>query len=289
MFWQQIISGISAGSVYSLLAVALVLIYKTTKVVNFAQGEMAMFTTFIAYTFLSYFGFGYFLSIFLTLVISIVFGIAFEILLIRPLRNAPSFNSIIVTIGMFLILNNLAGLLWGREPYSFPAPVAEEPLTLFGLVISRLHLSIILIATLVMLALFFFLKVSKEGVAMRAAVQNMKAALLMGISNNRVSALSWIIGTLIGSVAGLLAAPVLFLDYNMMFMMILKAFAASVFGGLDSLPGAIIGGIILGVSENLIAGYIDPSLKDSLGFLLIVAILLIRPEGLFGRAMKKKV
>jgi len=289
VFWQQIISGIAAGSIYGLLAVALALIFKTTNVVNFAQGEMAMFTTFIAYSLLSRLGLGYPASILLTLLAGAVLGVIFEFLLIRPLRRAPDFNSIIVTLGMFLVFNNLAGLIWGRDPVNFPSPVSEAPIQIGYLVISRIHLTTIIVSCIVMCTLFLFLKYSREGTAMRAAVQNMRAALLMGIITDRVYSLAWLIGSLIGTVAGILAAPVLFLDYNMMFMIILKSFAASVFGGLSSLPGAVAGGLILGMSENLIGGYLDPSYKDSVGFLLIVAILLVRPEGLFGRRVMKKV
>jgi branched-chain amino acid transport system permease protein len=289
MFWQQVISGAAAGSIYALLAVAMVLIYKTTNIVNFAQGEMAMFTTFISYTFLFQLGQSYVVSLGLTLILSAVAGIITELLFMRPLRNAPGLNSIIVTLGLMLILNNLAAYIWGRDPLRFPSPVSEKPLKIANLVISQLHLAIILVSGIVMLALYLFLKYSKEGTAMRAAIQNQRAALLMGIEIGRVFSLAWVVGTVIGALAGMLTAPLLFLDYNMMFMVLLKAFAAAVLGGISSLPGAVVGGLTLGMGENLIGGYLSSSFKDSLSFMLIVAVLLIRPTGILGKAVRKKV
>jgi branched-chain amino acid transport system permease protein len=289
VFWQQVISGVANGSVYALLALSLGLIFKTTKIVNFAQGEMAMFTTFVAYTFLTKMGLSYPAAILLTLLVSVLIGVLVEFVLMRPLLKAPEFNSVIITLGLMLVLNSLASYIWGSDPVRFPSPVGSEPISLMGLIISRLHLTVILVSFAVMTALFLFLKYAKEGTALRAAIQNMRAAQLMGIKTGRVFSLAWALGTLIGALAGLLAAPVLFLDYNMMFMVLLKAFAAAVLGGFSSLPGVVVGGLVLGVFENLTGGYISSTLKDSIAFVLIIAVLLIRPQGLFGKVVIKKV
>jgi branched-chain amino acid transport system permease protein len=289
VFWQQVISGIASGSIYSLLAVAMVLVFKTTDIVNFAQGEMAMFTTFICYAFLTKAGLGYAQSLVAALLFSFFLGLFVERVFMRPLRGGPEFNSIIVTLGLMLILNNLAAYIWGRDPMRFPSPVGEEPLRIWGVIISRLHFATVLISALVMAVLYLFLKHSKQGTAMRATIQNHLAAMLMGIEIGRVSSIAWAAGSIIGALSGILAAPVLFLDYHMMFLVLLKSFAAAVLGGIVSLPGAVAGGLVLGLGENLIGGYISTSFKDSFSFLLIVAILLVRPTGLFGKVVKKKV
>ncbi|HWI52656.1 MAG TPA: branched-chain amino acid ABC transporter permease [Symbiobacteriaceae bacterium] len=285
---QQIISGLATGSLYALAALGLVLIFKTSDVVNFAQGEMAMFGTFVAFTLLTSTGLPYWGAFLLALVFAAFFGAAIERVVLRPLAKAPLISVLIATLGLFQIINGVAGWIWGYELQPFPAAVSGAPITVGGVIFTMQNLLNIGVALLVMLGFFLLFKYSILGVAMRAVAENRTAAKLMGVPTDRILALTWGLGGVLAATAGILIAPVTNLDINMMASMQIKAFTAAVLGGFTSLPGAVIGGLTLGVLENLV-GQWNSQLQTPFAFGLIVLVLVIRPGGLLGTIQKKKV
>lgn len=285
---QQIISGLATGSLYALAALGLVLIFKTSDVVNFAQGEMAMFGTFIAFTLMMSAGVPYWGAFLLALAFTALLGASIERVVLRPLNKAPLISVLIVTLGLFNIINGVAGWIWGYEPQPFPAGLSGEPIRLGGVVFTLQNILNLGVALAVMLVFFAIFKYSMVGVAMRAVAENRIAAKLVGVRTNRILGLTWGLGGVLAATAGILIAPVTNLEINMMADMQIKAFTAAVLGGFNSLPGAVVGGLTLGVLENIVGQYI-PQLKTPFAFGLIVVVLLIRPAGLLGTIHKKKV
>lgn len=285
---QQIISGLATGSLYALAALGLVLIFKTSDVVNFAQGEMAMFGTFIAFTLLTSAGLPYWGAFLLALIFAALFGAGIERIVLRPLAKAPLISVLIATLGLFQVINGVAGWIWGYELQPFPAAVSGAPITVGGVVFTMQNLLNMGVALLVMLGFFLLFKFSIIGVAMRAVAENRTAAKLMGVPTDRILALTWGLGGVLAATAGILTAPVTNLDINMMGTLQIKAFTAAVLGGFTSLPGAVIGGLTLGVLENLV-GQWNSQLQTPFAFGLIVLVLVIRPAGLLGTIQKKKV
>lgn len=285
---QQIISGLATGSLYALAALGLVLIFKTSDVVNFAQGEMAMFGTFIAFTLLTSAGLPYWGAFLLALIFAALFGAAIERVVLRPLAKAPLISVLIATLGLFQIINGVAGWIWGYEMQPFPAAVSGAPITVGGIIFTMQNLLNMGVALVVMFGFFLLFKFSIIGVAMRAVAENRTAAKLMGVPTDRILALTWGLGGVLAATAGILIAPVTNLDINMMGTLQIKAFTAAVLGGFTSLPGAVIGGLALGVLENLV-GQWNSQLQTPFAFGLIVLVLIIRPAGLLGTIQKKKV
>jgi branched-chain amino acid transport system permease protein len=287
--WAQlIVNGLALGSLYGLTALGLVLIFKTTDVVTFAQGEMAMVSTFVAFTLLTTLGLPFAAAFALTLVFATLLGILVERLIMRRVNPIPVLNPIIVTIGLALILLGVAGWIWGYETRPFPAPLEGPPFRKGTVVLSQMN-ALILVVTLVLTAILFaFFRYSLTGIAMRAVAQNRLASKLMGINVNRINALGWGVGSALGAVTGVLIAPLNYLDPNMMGDVVLKAFTAAVLGGFTSLPGALVGGLLLGIVDS-VAGYQVPELRTTIAFVLIVVILVVRPAGLLGRHEIKKV
>ena len=286
---QQIISGLATGCLYALAALGLVLIFKTSDVVNFAQGEMAMFSTFVAFTLLMAAGLPYWGAFVGALAAAALLGMIIEKTFIRPLHKASLLNVLIMTIGLMMVINGVAGWIWGLEPHNFPTAVSGEPIRLGGLVITLPDIMNLVVTCLIMAIFYAVFKYSLVGIAMRAVAENRLAARLMGVRVNQILSTTWAIGAMLGSVAGIFIAPVTFLDINMMSEVVIKAFTAAVLGGFNSLPGAVVGGLLLGVLENLVAGYISTELKGAFAFALIVAVLCIRPAGLLGTVERKKV
>lgn len=285
---QQIISGLATGSLYALAALGLVLIFKTSDVVNFAQGEMAMFSTFVAFTILAAGGVPYWGAFGLALVFAFIFGAIIERVALRPLAKAPIISVLIATLGLFQIINGVAGWIWGYETQPFPYAVDSSPIAVGELVLTAPDMLNMGVALAMMLAFFFLFKRSLIGIAMRAVAENQVAARLVGVRTERVLALTWGLGGVLAATAGMLIAPVTNLEINMMAHMQIKAFTAAVLGGFTSLPGAVVGGLVLGVLENVVGQYI-PQLKTPFAFGLIVLVLVIRPAGLLGTIQKKKV
>ena len=290
LFTNQILAGISTGAIYACMALAVVMIYQAIDHLNFAQGEMAMFSTFIAWQLMQW-GAPYWVAFAGTAAFSFVAGIAIERLLFRPIHNAPVLSHVVVFIALFAILNSLAGFIWDYNVKSFPTPFGSRPLFGDGLMSS--HDAGMMGATLAMLVLLYvFFRHTRIGLAMRAAAANPQSARLSGIRVGWMIALGWGMAAAIGAVAGVMIAPVVFLDPNMMNSILVYGFAGAVVGGLTSPGGAVLGGFAVGVIENL-AGtfipYVGRELKLTIALFIIVVVLTVKPSGLFGRTVVTRV
>ena len=289
MLGQLIASGLALGSIYALLALSLVLISKSTDVVNFAQGEMAMFGTFICFALLTKAGMPLIAVLVLAAPIGALLGLATERIAIRPLQGAPQVNALIATIGLWMIFHHSAGWIWGYDPVRFPSLFPSDPLNVHGARVAQNSLGIIGVSVLVMILLYLFFAYTRTGIAMRAASMNRRAAQLMGVEVQKVGLLAWALATAISVVSGFLIAPLTFLDFEMMFAVLLKAFAGAILGGFNSLPGAVAGCLLVGVLESLFAAYVSTAFKDTFAFCIIIAVLMLRPQGLFTRPLEAKV
>jgi branched-chain amino acid transport system permease protein len=288
MIIQQIISGLAVGCVYGLIALGFVLIFKATEVINFAQGEMIMIGAFIAYSLITFFNVPFVLAFLLTPIICGGIGILLERVLIRPLVGEPVVSIIMVTIGLAITLRAFAGMIWSYDTLDFPHVFSEEAIKISGIVISPIDIWVILVSLGLVILLFLFFKFTTLGISLQASAQNPLASLLMGISIKRVYSMTWAISAMVGAVAGIIISPIIFLSANMGFIG-LKAFPAAVIGGFNSIPGAIVGGVIIGISENLAGVYLPLWFKDIFAYVVMMAVLMIRPEGIFGTHEQKKV
>ena len=288
LFVQQLIAGLSTGTIYACVALAVVMIYQAIGHVNFAQGEMAMLSTFVAWQLIEY-GAPYWVAFPLTVGLSFLMGVLLERLLMRRLHGAPPLSQVTVFIGLLLIINSVAGYLWSFTVKPFPTPFGTAPFLGAGWVSQ--HQAGMLATTLAILVLLFiFFSSSKVGLSMRAAASNPTSARWLGIRVRALEGLGWGMAAAIGAVAGMLIAPVVFLEPNMMSGILLYAFAAALVGGIDSPGGAVFGGFLVGILENLLGAYlIGTELKLSVALLLIVTVLTIRPAGLFGKVIVTRV
>jgi branched-chain amino acid transport system permease protein len=290
-FLQQVVSGLASGGIYASLALALVLIYRATQVINFAQGEMAMLTTFVAWSLME--RMPYWPAFALTLLIAFAGGAALELALIRPVQNAPVLTIVIVTIGLFIGLNGLARRIWGTQPRTLESPFSTDPIRIGGVAFSVQDLGIIAVSLAIVGLLFAFFRYTKLGLALRAAAANPAESRLVGIRVSLMLALGWGLAAVLGAVAGMMAAPPLgSFDQNLMQPILLYAFAAAVLGGIDSPLGAVVGGLAIGVIVNLAGAYVDfvgADLRLPVALLVILVVLLVRPSGLFGREAVRRV
>ncbi|WP_233838726.1 branched-chain amino acid ABC transporter permease [Paraburkholderia sp. ZP32-5] len=285
-----IIGGLASGSLYALIGIAVVLVLQATDVPNFAQGEMAMFSTFVAYTMLNTYSLSWWIALPAAVVFAILQGIVVQQLIIRPLLGAPILNAVVATLGLNMALHSIAGMIWGNLTNVFTSPVADLPmLQVFGVNVSPDSALTILVSVAMIVIFTLILRHTRAGIALRAASQNQSVARLMGISVSRSFAVAWAMGSVAGLVAGILVAPILFLDVNMMAPLLIKGFAGAVLGGLTSLPGVFVGGLVLGVMENLLGAYVSGSFGDALSFVLIIVVLLVAPAGIFGRTRSTKL
>jgi branched-chain amino acid transport system permease protein len=287
-FFFQVLAGLATGSIYASLALALVMIYQATHLVNFAQGEMAMFATYIAWSLINA-GFGYWPAFLLTVLIAFILGVLIERVVIRPVENAPVLAVVVVFIGLLVILNSVAGWIFTYTIKSFPSPFpAQMP---FGIRHFSPHQLGAIGVTLVVLALLYvFFRFTPLGLAMRAAAQNPVSSRLVGIRVGWMLALGWGLAAAIGAVAGMMVAPIVYLDPNMMGGVLLYAFAAALVGGIDSPGGAVLGGLTVGVLENVLGAFvIGNELKLVVALVLIVGVLLVKPSGFFGRVHVSRV
>jgi len=290
MIANLLIGGIAAGSLYAMVGIAIVVVLNITDIANFAQGEMAMLTTFFAYWLLQNVGLPWWQATPLALLFGLVQGIVIQQVVIRPLIGAPTLSAIIATLGLNIVLNSVAGMIWGHETYTFPSPFAfSAPFHLGPVPMSVDSVVNIGAALVIIIAMTLFLRYTWMGLGMRAASQNEMVARLMGVSITRTSAIAWGLGGLIGGLAGILVAPSLFLDTNLMGAILIKAFAGGVLGGLNSLVGVFCGCLALGVTENLAGAYASPAFADAITFIIIIAVLVVRPEGVFGTVRMRKV
>lgn len=287
-FLHQLLAGLATGGIYASVALALVMIYQATQHINFAQGEMAMFSTFIAWSLIQA-GLPYWGAFFLTVVISFVLAAVVEFAVIRPMHKAPELSVVVVFIGLLVIFHSLAGWLFGYTIKQFPSPFPAD--AWYGSALMSAHeVGAIVVALLMVAALFAFFRFTPLGLALRAAAQNAPSSRLVGINVGRMLMLGWGLAGAIGAVAGMMVAPVVFLDPHMMTGVLLYAFAGALIGGIDNPVGAVLGGFLVGVLENLIGTYIvGTELKLSVALVLIVGVLIVRPAGLLGKTIVKRV
>lgn len=284
-FLQQVLSGLATGAIFASLALALVLIYNAMGLINFAQGEMAMFATFIAFTLIDR-GLSYWIALPLTLVLAFIGGVVIQRVVIRPVERAPVLTLVIVTLGLATLLNGLAGFLFGYLPRSFPSPFSVQTISLAGAVISYRDLGVMGVSAVVLVAIYILLQRTTLGLAMRAASHHPEASRLLGIRVSWMLALGWGLASAVGAVSGIMVAPILLLEPNMMQTVIIYAFAAAVLGGVESPLGAVVGGLIVGVTVNLAGAYVPGvggDLQLAVAFAIIIVVLIVKPTGLFGR------
>ena len=288
-FFQMIASGIAVGSSYALMGLAMVIIYKTSEVINFAQGEMALLSTFLTFMGLEYYGLPYYVAFPGALAFALVLGCFLEFAVLRRAKEPNVLGMIIITLGLEMILMGFVSWKFGADPKTMPFPISPyDSLTLGNVFVSTLEVLTFVVALSVMAILFLFLRYSRLGVAMKATQQNRVAARLQGIRTNHILMITWGISSLVGCLAGLLISPVIMQPY-MMWDPMLKGFAAAVMGGMTSLPGAVFGAYIIGIIENLFGGYVSIEFKSVVAFVIIVLVLCLKPSGLFARHYVKKV
>lgn len=287
-FLQQVASGLANGAIYALLALALVMIFVSTHHINFAQGEMAMFATYIAWALMEA-GVPYWVAFFATVLIAFAAGVTIQRVVLRPLEKAPVLANVIVFIGLLVIFNSVAGWIFDHTIKSFPSPFPAEPL--FGnAYISSHELGEVAVTMVVLSLLYFFFRFTKLGLAMRAAALNPVSSRLVGIRVSWMLALGWGLAAATGAIAGMMVAPIVFLDPNMMGGILLYGFAAALMGGISNPWGAVVGGFVVGVLENLVGAYlIGTELKLTVALILIVGVLTVKPSGLFGKVVVTRV
>jgi branched-chain amino acid transport system permease protein len=282
----QLLAGLATGSIYASLALALVMIYQATHLVNFAQGEMAMFATYIAWALINA-GMPYWAAFLLTVAFAFVFGVLIERVVIRPVEDAPVLAVVVVFIGLLVILNSLAGWIFSYTIKSFPSPF---PAALGIRYMSPHQVGALMVTLLVLALLYVFFRFTPLGLAMRAAAHNPVSSRLVGIRVGWMLALGWGLAAAVGAIAGMMVAPIVYLDPNMMAGILLYAFAAALLGGIDSPGGAVVGGLVVGVAENLLGAFvIGNELKLVVALVLIVGVLLVRPSGFFGSVQVSRV
>jgi branched-chain amino acid transport system permease protein len=285
---QQIMSGVAIGGVYACLALSMVMIYQTTHIVNFAQGEMAMASAFLAWTLVKI-GVPYWVAFAVTLIVSLLFGLGVERIVMRRFKASPLTSVVIVMIGLMMLTNGVAGLLFGYEVKKFDSPFEDVP-WLRSEIMSAHEVGVLLVTVVVMLAVFAFFRFTRTGLAMRAAAANPLSSQLCGVNVDLMLGLGWGLAALLGAVAGTLTAPIVYLDPNMMLTIVMYAFAGAVLGGIANAAGAVIGSILVGVVENLMGAYvIGTDLKLPFVLVVIVTTLTFRPNGLFGKILVTRV
>ena len=289
-FAQQVVSGLASGGVYASLALAIVIIYRSTGVVNFAQGEMATFATFIAWSLMNHMS--YWPAFALTCVIAFAGGVLVERVVIRPVEGSSVLTIVIVTLGLALVFNGASSWIWGAQVKNFDSPFSTRPIHVAGVAFSLQDIGIIAVSLILVFGLWLLFQFTNVGLALRAAAFNPSASRFVGIRVGWMLALGWGLAAMLGAVAGMMAAPVVFLDPNMMQAVLIYAFAAAVLGGIDSPFGAVVGGLMLGVGLNLIGTYVDfvgAGLRLPVALLIILVVLLVKPSGLFGKPVTRRV
>jgi len=294
VFEQQLFNGLTLGLIYALIAVGYTMVYGVIELINFAHGEVYMFGAFLCVTFISSLGVPLFPAMVLAMALCALMGVSIDHIAYKPLRKAPRLAALITAIGVSIFLQNIAMIIWGSRPAPFPRAAvpqffSEQAFTLGSVSVSGLQLFIYVLTTAMMIGLTLIINKTRVGTAMRALAQNATAAALMGINVNRVIAFTFALGSSLGAAAGILVA----MYYNTMSATMgynagVKAFAAAVLGGIGSVPGAMLGGVVLGVAETLGAGYVSSQYRDGLGYAVMIAVILLRPSGLLGKSVGQK-
>lgn len=289
-FVQLLVSGISQGCIYGLIALGFVLIYKATETVSFAQGDLMMLGAFCGLALMTVLGWPFWVAVLASIAAMALFGVLLERIVVRPILGQPAFSIVMLTIGIGYVLRGLVTMLpgIGTETHALPVPYKEQTLHLGALVLDMEQLVVIAATAALCLLLFAMFRYTRLGVAMQASSQNQLAAYYMGIPVQRLNGLTWGLAAAMAAVAGLLLAPITFVHANMGFIG-LKAFPAAVVGGFSSLPGAIVGGVVIGVVESLSGFYLPEGFKDTAAYIVVLLMLMVRPNGLFGEALRKKV
>ena len=289
-FLQLVISGIAQGCIYGLIALGFVLIYKATETVSFAQGDLMMLGAFGGLAGMSWLGFPYWLAVLAAVAAMALFGVVLERLVIRPILGQPAFSIVMLTIGIGYVARGLITMIpdIGTETLILPVPYKDEIWNVAGLVLSVEQMVVIAATSVLCLLLFALFRYSKIGIALQAVSQNQLAAYYMGIPVKRLNGLVWGLASAVAAIAGLLLAPITFVHANMGFIG-LKAFPAAVVGGFGSLPGAIVGGLVIGIVESLAGFYLPDGFKDAAPYIAVLIMLMVKPNGLFGDTLRKKV
>ena len=287
---QLVISGIAQGCIYGLIALGFVLIYKATETVSFAQGELMMLGAFCGLATMTMFGFPYWLSVLVTITGMAAFGVLLERIVIRPILGQPAFSIVMLTIGIGYMTRGLITMIptIGTETHALPVPYKDEIWNLAGLVLNVEQMMVIAVTAVMCVLLYLLFRYSKLGIAMQAASQNQLAAYYMGIPVKQLNGIAWGLAAAVAAVAGLLLAPITFVHANMGFIG-LKAMPAAVVGGFGSLPGAIVGGLTIGIVESLSGFYLPDGFKDTAAYVVVLIMLVVKPNGLFGEKLSKKV
>lgn len=291
---QQTIAGLANGGIYATLALALVLIHRATGVINFAQGEMGMFATYIAWSLIFSHGLTYWLAFFLTLAIAFAGGAGIYGVVIRPLQRAGELTVVVATIALLVVLNGLAGWIWSPEVRAFKSPFPNDLITVGDVVVSWQDIGTIGVSVVCVLVVFLFFRFTRMGLQMRASSMRPATSRLLGIRVTLMLAIGWGLAASLSAVAGMMAAPILPLEPNFMLTVLVYAFAAAVLGGIDSPVGAVVGSYLLGVGISLLSTYVDfitgaPELELPVALAILLVVLLFRPTGLFGRAVARRV
>ena len=285
---QLIVSGIAAGALYALVAIGLVLIYKATDIVNFAQGESVTVGAYMGWLFVTEFHMPYFPAIAAVMVASALVGMVVERVAYRPLIKSPPFTVILATLAVGLIIKNVIRLIWHDTPRTISGALSATPLEFGGVLITPERLAIMLTVAVVVTGLMLFFRYAKLGKAMRATAQSQEAAALMGISVSGIFSKTWAMGSALGGIAGVLIAPLVGINTELGGVLI-PGFVAAIVGGFTSIPGAIVGGIMVGIFENFAGVFISSSFKRVVSFVILLAVLMIKPSGLFGKPVRKQV
>jgi branched-chain amino acid transport system permease protein len=288
IIFQLTLNGLAVGCIYGLVALGFVLIYKATELVNFAQGDLMMLGAFTCYMFVVWYGIGYWPAFALAVAIIGLFGAALDWLILRRVIGQPQFALVMLTIGLGAIFRSFASMTWGSEIYTLPTPFSAHQTMVGGVSVSHEYLSIILGTVILCAVLYVFFTYTRLGVAMQAASQNQLAAYYMGIPVKRMFSLIWAISAGVAAIAGVLLAPVSLIDINLGFIG-LKAFAAAVLGGFGSIPGALAGGVTIGMIELFSGAYLPQGFKDVAAYVVLLIVLVVRPQGMFGTVGRKRV
>lgn len=289
-FLQLVISGIAQGCIYGLIALGFVLIYKATETVSFAQGELMMLGAFGGLAAMTMLGFPYWLAVLATIAGMALFGVLLERVVIRPILGQPAFSIVMLTIGIGYVMRGLITMIpnIGTETHTLPVPYKDQIWKLAGLVLNVEQMVVIAATAVLCVLLYLLFRYSKLGIAMQAASQNQLAAYYMGIPVKQLNGIAWGLAAAVAAIAGLLLAPITFVHANMGFIG-LKAFPAAVVGGFGSLPGAIVGGLLIGIVESLSGFYLPDGFKDTAAYVVVLIMLVVKPNGLFGERLSKKV
>ena len=285
IFVQLVVTGLAWGSVYACIALGFVLIFKATDIFNFAQPELMMFGAYVAFTLITMLNLPFVIGFLVTLVLMGLIAAVLEMMVVRPMVGEPVLAVIMVTLGLANVLRGLTGLIWGYEELQFPNPFPEEPFMIFGAAVNQAEIYTVVATAILLIIFFFFFKYSGAGISMRATAEDTRTAFLMGINVKRVFTASWAIASLVATIAGVFLASFTFLE-PIMGHVGLKALPAIILGGLDSVHGAIIGGLIIGVTENLAGFYLEDYLGSGINeitaYVIVLIVMMIRPYGLFG-------